>query len=584
MERIAKNNCLWVLSTVAFAILLLSGIAKAVTEDTAATFRMNIEVDNYDGTFIIEEDGRTSEFEFLLQDARVRDGSLFLSPDLKITSSGIAAGQKVYPLENLRVNEIYEEDDHVIGVELKYRKIYTGRHKRRTSRNRIAVGKKLVVEHDDFVRGDVICFGGNIEINGEINRNVVAFLGDVLVKSDGIVRGNIVAMDGKVNLRGDAAAYGQILAHHGQKKSRRARTRHGTDEWGPRSLDLRAWYNRVDGLHLGCRFAVADPDSILPTFFAGGGYSLAADRWQYEIGVHQRVFDKYSFSAGGNFFRQTSTDDYWLSPRRETSVLAFLVAEDPLDYYEEEGGRVYITFNPGYYNEFGASYRYTDLRWMRSYPKLWSVFGWGKDFRSNFSSVPDDILQRHKDRDEFDSNLGQLSVWYNLDTRDDEEDIYSGWWANLLYETAGDKLKGSLAFDRFTAEVRRYQPISYRQNVNVRIKYGTSGRDVPLFKAFYLGGWRTVRGLKHKSLIGEQMILGNLEYVINFPWLSFETSLLFDVGKVTDRKDNIFSNEGFHSSVGLRVGFEERFSLEVAKSLDDSDESIKLWALFQKSF
>jgi hemolysin activation/secretion protein len=168
--------------------------------------------------------------------------------------------------------------------------------------------------------------------------------------------------------------------------------------------------------------------------------------------------------------------------------------------------------------------------------------------------------------------------------RDDEEETHRGWWANLEYQTGGDRLKGDHAFDRFTAEVRRFQPLTYRQNVNARIKYGTSGRDLPMFREFYLGGMRTIRGLDHKSLRGEQMFLANIEYALYFPRQSFETALLFDIGAVGNRNDHLFSDGDFHSSIGFRVGLEEGLSIEVAKSLDESEDSLKLWVLFQRSF
>jgi hypothetical protein len=95
---------------------------------------------------------------------------------------------------------------------------------------------------------------------------------------------------------------------------------------------------------------------------------------------------------------------------------------------------------------------------------------------------------------------------------------------------------------------------------------------------------RTVRGLDHKSLRGEQMILGNLEYVLYFPRHSFETALLFDVGKVVGKDDDVFSDGDFHSSVGVRFGLEDGINIEVAKSMDESDTSLKLWVLFQRSF
>lgn len=580
MKEINGRLGFWM--AVALLAFLMAEVGVAAQAEPATFSSITIEVDDEQGVVTIEENGESRDFRFLVANVTTPEGQLVLSGDLVITEEGMLAGGVLYPLEELRVDETYLDDGNLIGIVLNYRKSSDAARRRSVSRNRIGVARRLTVEYEDFVRGDVVCFGGNVEISGEVNRNVVALFGDVIIKTDGIVRRDVVAVDGKIYLRGEALVYGETLAHHGCKKSSKARTVFRFDDGDPHHFQLDGGYNRVDGLRLGAKYRLADPDSILPSVHVSGGYSFEAERWNYDVGVHQRVFRDYSFALGGSFFRQTSTDDHWLSPEWEQFALSILAAEDPLDYYEEEGGKVYLTFNPGYFNEFGVSYGFTELSWMDHHPKLWSLFGWDKEFRANFSSVP--AAERLGSRHEFESKLGQLTAWYNLDTRDDVEETYSGWWANLEYQTAGAKLKGDLAFDRLTAEVRRYQPITYRQNINLRVKYGTSGRDLPLFREFYLGGMRTVRGIDHKSLRGEQMILGNVEYILYFPPHSIETALLFDIGKVVGKDDDIFSDGDYETSAGVRFGLERGLNIEISKSLTGTEDSFKLWVLFQRSF
>jgi len=579
-------NQLWtalvvlILSTQASAIL---GAQPDTPEDVLISqYTLAIETDERSGILTVEQDGESLSREFDLTDIRALRGKLTIPPDVEFTSDGLIIGSAIFDLQNLRVEDVYEDSDDLIGITFKHREPSKSSRRRVTSRNRIAFGEELVIDHEDFVRGDVVNFGGDIEVAGEINRNVVSIFGDVRIVSEGIVRGDVVCLDGRVYLKDEAAVYGETMAHRGVKKSRGARVRFDSDAWAPEKFDVFGYYNRVDGLFLGGKLVISDADSMLPTVFGDCGYAFESERWKYELGVHQRIFDYYSFGLGGSFYRKTMTDDEWLSPGWESTALALLVAEDFRDYYEEEGGRIYLTFNPGYYNEAGVSYQYSELDWLDHHPGLWALFGSSKDFRANFSSI--ESAERLERRDEFNRKLGQLTAWYILDTRDDPDFPYSGWWGHLEYQTAGDDLKGDLNFDRFTAEVRRYQPITRYQQINARIKYGTSGRDLPLFRTFYLGGMRTIRGLDHKSLRGDQMALVNLEYVIGFRHVPVRTALLFDVGKVLSRDENILSDGDFHSSIGLRFGFEEGLSLEVSKSLDDSEESVKLWVTFQKSF
>ncbi len=581
MSRFQKSSSFLVIAVC--ATCMVTAALGAASEEPASFSSITIEADEFQGLVRIREDGGSRDFRFSVRDVRTPEGELVLGSNLAVTRQGLVADGVVYPLDDLRIEEIYEGDDDLIGIVIEYRKPTPASERRRVQRNRLGVAQRVIVGSDDFVRGDVVCFGGNIEVNGEVNRNVVALFGDIIIKSDGIVRSDVAAIGGRVYLRGEALVYGDISAHHGVKKSSRSRLVVYSDGGSPHCFSATGGYNRVDGLSLFAKYTLADPDSLLPSVHIGAGYAFEAQRLRYDVGAHQRLFEKYSFTFGGSFFRETSSDDHWLSPGWEPSALAILAAEDPLDYYEEEGGRAYFTFSPGYYNELGVSYRFTTLRWMDHHPKLWSVFGWDKEFRANFSSVP--ANERMERRDEFDSKLGQLTAWYTLDTRDEsDEHFQSGWWAGLEYQTAGDRLKGDHDFDRFTAEVRRYQPITYRQSINARIKYGTSGRNLPLFREFYLGGMRTVRGLDHKSLRGEQMLLGNFEYVLSFPQRTFETALLLDIGKVIGRNEDILSDGDFHTSVGVRFGLEEGINIELAKSLDESDKSLKLWVLFERSF
>lgn len=570
----------------AAAVLLLIGAClssvHAVESEPPRFTGLTLEMEEDFGRAIVYISEMSSEFTFDPGEVEISEGRCALTPNLVITDDGITVDGVPFEFEAVRVEDVHMGSGSLISITFANARQTAAARRRAVSRNVIAVGRDVSVDPETFVRGDVLVFGGNVEIRGEVNRNVIAIFGEVFILGEGLIRGSAVAAYGKVNLLGEATLYGEVYSHEGFSKSDEARFSPDSEGWRPQNFDVDGHYNRVDGLFLAGRAYVADPDSLLPMIYAELGYAFEAERLRYDAGAHQRLFDRYSLTFGGHLFRRTSTDDDWLSPKWEATFLSLLAAEDPRDYYEEEGGEVYFTFEPGYHNEFGVSYAYTDLAWMDHHPKLFSIFGWDKEFRANFSSVPAE--DRLAARDEFEGKLGAMKLWYTFDWASEEYGNDSRLWAHLEYLSAGDDLKGDHAFDRFTAEVRRYQPITLRQSVNVRLKYGIAGRDVPLFRKFYLGGWRTVRGLDHKSIYGEQMVLGNLEYVIGLPYEAFHTALLFDAGKVVSRDANIFSDGDFKSSVGLRVGLKDGLQVEVAKSLDDSDASAQIWVLFQRSF
>lgn len=580
-ERIRLMRNLKVIFTVLIA--LFGSRLHAVEGDmtTGQLTRLAFEVEGRDGRVQLEADGVSYDLEFEVDRISSTAGALILKEGFEIRPDSLVTEWGVFSIGNLRVDSVYTQGKRVIGVVFKQRRSTTTSG-RLSSRNRISVGERLIVQENDFVRGDAICFGADVRIRGEVNQNAVAVFGEVTIAHGGIVRGDVAAIKGSVEIESGSTVYGEIVSQQGTKRTSGRRSGRPGDDWGPNVFKPLFSYNRVDGLFLGAKLAFSDPDSLLPTVFASGGYAFMSEKWQHEVGVHQRIFEKYSFGLGGSFFRRTATDDEWIAPIFETTLLSVLAAEDNADYYEEKGGRMYITFDASSYNQVGVAYQFVRLDWLDHHPKLWSLFGSSKEFRANFSSVP--AVERRSRLEEFDGKLGELTAWYRFDNSDADDFATRGWYGELIYSAAGDDLKGDLAYDRLTAEIRRYQPLTRRQALNVRMKYGIAGRELPLIRSFYLGGSRTIRGLDHKGIKGDQMLLGNLEYVIRFPRPKLETALLLDFGKTTGSEESIFSDGDFHSSIGLRVGITDAIKIDVAKSLDDSDESAKIWVLFQRSF
>jgi hypothetical protein len=502
-----------------------------------------------------------------------------ISNEISFTPGQLKVAGRQFPLAGLVVEELYK-DTSGIHVLLRGPVADTTAGGAPTVRGRTQVGEALRVDDGDFVRGDAICFGGDVRVYGEVNHDVVVVGGNVCVATDGVIGGDVAVIGGRVRVLGRGRVRGDILTSGGHLISRHHRL-HFDDGGGEGGLQGTAHYNRVDGLYLEGGTRAADPDSILPSFCARAGYAFEAERWRYSIGARQRIGDRWAVALGGGFLRRTATDDDWLSPTDETSAAALLIREDMRDYYEEEGGVGYLTMYPGGAGELGAAYSFLQLDWMDSRPRLWSLFGGKKQFRENFSSVP--LAERLARRSEFEGSLGELCAWYAIDTRDDTTHPRRGWWGRLEYRQAGGDLRGDLEYKRFTAELRRFQPLGRRLGLNTRVKYGTSDGELPLLRTFYLGGLRTVRGIDHKSLHGEQMLLGNFEYVLETGLLDARTAVFLDAGRTVPRRERLFDGSEFASAVGLRLILDE-LQLEVAKSLNDADEPVRWWAMLTRTF
>ena len=125
-----------------------------------------------------------------------------------------------------------------------------------------------------------------------------------------------------------------------------------------------------------------------------------------------------------------------------------------------------------------------------------------------------------------------------LDTRDDEAEPDEGWYVQARAEFYGGQVESDYEFDRFILDVRRYQPLSFNENLDFRLRLGTSRNALPSQFLFDLGGISTLRGYPFKAFTGDRMFLANVEYRVradsrDLPLLFFDTLNLivfFDAG------------------------------------------------------
>lgn len=84
----------------------------------------------------------------------------------------------------------------------------------------VQIGTDVLIDRDERVEGNVVVFGGNIDVEGEVKGDAVAIIGDVLV--NGYVHGSAVAATGKVEIgstgrvRKDVIG-GSIVTHPGSR-------------------------------------------------------------------------------------------------------------------------------------------------------------------------------------------------------------------------------------------------------------------------------------------------------------------------------------------------------------------------------
>ncbi|MDZ7374391.1 MAG: BamA/TamA family outer membrane protein [candidate division KSB1 bacterium] len=305
-----------------------------------------------------------------------------------------------------------------------------------------------------------------------------------------------------------------------------------------RDVEPVARYNRVEGLFLGIQLPreeglVRDVYHLL--LWGDGGYGFSSKAWRYQLGLERwfRVGDEsrdplLRFAIGGEVHDLTETQDEWIIPTLENSLAALFLREDFQDYYRRTGASGYLEQKVLGRVTFRAEYRDDRYYNMPADPEKrkatdWSVFGGKKRFR------PNPLIEEGQLR----GAIAQLIV----DTRDDREAPDEGWLVQASAEFYGSQMKSDYEFDRFILDLRRYQPLSYAENLDLRLRLGTGRCRLPEQFLFDLGGIGSLRGYRFKELTGDRFFLANAEYRLrpgerDFPSLFDGVNLIlfFDAG------------------------------------------------------
>jgi hypothetical protein len=447
--------------------------------------------------------------------------------------------------------------------------------------SRITFAEDISVAKTDFVRGTVFSVLGNIEIEGEINRDVVSLFGNVTLTQTAVVRGDVATITGSVIIPKDAAVYGGVYSGTGKGIGRRHRFFRRESEL---SVTGAFRYNRVDGAtpHLGVRFQ--DPDSLLPRAWIDFGYAFASKRWRYEVGLEQTLWRKRPLVIGGNLYRRLASEDDWLLSDNENLVFALLANEDFKDYYEAEGGSLFLLFKPVTNFTFETRYRNEETKWLEAHRNLWSLFGGKKLFDRNFGEVPDPY--RQQGIAELDSGtVATLSFRADFDTRKSVEPYNSSAWAALgELEWSHPSLNSDYDYRRYTLELIRYQKVTRYSILLSRLRFSGSDGYLPMFKRYFLGGLGTLYGYGQKEYMGTRYWMGNAEYRVNIPRSEIAFSVFYDIGQIAnDTKLN--GDVEVKNSLGASVYFGDSFRMSLAKRLDRSyDDNPRFYIRLERAF
>jgi hypothetical protein len=379
-----------------------------------------------------------------------------------------------------------------------------------------------IIEKMDTVNSNVVVKAGTLTVFGRINGDVLVVGGDLRIKDNAYISGNVKVINGEVLKDEDAVVVGYIDKSSSRKEKayreetkdfRKASTRLNAT-WVPETTNLDNFifrYNRVEGLFLGLgsekRYYWDGQKSY--SAYGSFGYGFKSHNWRGNLGLsRQFAFDDGQlFEIEGEGHSLTDSKEDWLIGLAENTAAAFFIHEDFRDYFQRSGYGV----NAGYAvqqdyltGQVKIGYLSDEYRSMTNQTE-WSLFGGNKVFRLN--PLIDEGMMR--------SVVGSVGLSTVTTTMYGPE----GWSVLATGEGAKKSLKSEFEFNRYVADIRRYQPMGRYDNLNVRVRVGSSDGVLPIQKVFDIGGLGTLPAFPFKGETGNRMLLMNAELVINGDFL-----------------------------------------------------------------
>jgi len=526
------------------------------------------------------QDGEQNRFLWNHEAVKVRGQAVIVEGETILDGSGLNAGGRTFRFDDVTDIRVTRSGGYNV-ISFYTRGTDSERATRIRRGNIINPHQTVVIDEDEFIRGTVFSVNEDIEVFGEVNKDVISLFGDIVIGDDAVVRGDVVTVTGRIDLAGNAAVYGSIRSGTDTRLGRRHRY-HRFRQTYTAYFDVDfdggfTRYNRVDGLSLGLMHKFADPDSILPSAWAGGGYAFESRRWRYELGIEQTVLRHPALALGGRTSRLLASDDDWLLSNDENSAFALVAGEDYKDYYESEQAQAYVRMKPVQDLVIESGFHYEETKWLEAERDLWSLFGGEQTFSPNFARV--DSAARAAGILEIDTGTNySLYGHVSYDARDkDEPYYYPGWAAEAVLEWSSPDLDSDFDYTRYRLSVTRYQKLHRRIMLIVRGVYGGSEGYLPMHKRYYLGGLGTMYGYKHKEFSGDHFWLANFEYRVDFPRSDLAASLMWDVGQIGE--SGSFDNAEVKHSLGVALYIGSDFKIGLAKRLDRSyDDKPRLFA------
>ena len=372
------------------------------------------------------------------------------------------------------------------------------------------VAGSLEIAPERTVTGDIAITGGpSLIIGGRVTGRVLAINTDVILRQGAQVDGDILIVGGRLEgresatVQADVRVYRQALSFHMEGERLVPEDRVSRDfgrlgsifGFGARTashLSITVTpYNRVEGLpvHVGPTLAHHAGDADLRLEVLGILRSVNSFEWSPENVGHRVTADarlgrRRGLGVGGSLFDVVDPIEGWDLKDTEAGLSAFFLHRDYRDHFERHGGSAYIAGYSGDERELRLGIR--NERWR------------SRDERDPFSLTRDDQPWRANPLVD-EGRMRLLTASYRLDTRNDEDDPWTGWLLSGDVERGAGNLARiiddvidvqSVKYVRGFADVRRYNRLSPDAQLNMRVVIGgwLGGDDLPTQRRLSVSG------------------------------------------------------------------------------------------------